>query len=528
MSTVRVRDLSYRYHAGVLALDGIDLEIGAGELVVLTGPTGCGKSTLLKCLNGIIPHESDGEMTGTVTIGGKDTRRVPLSELARSIGLLFQSPDEQIFFTRVFEEVAFGLENRQVEPGRIGGMVEEALARVGMSGHGPTATGALSGGQKQRVALAALLALRPGILVLDEPLSQLDPGGAQEVLAAVRALAEEGVTIVIVEHRLHEVAAWADRIVVMDAGRIVRDIAAADLEAEFGTFEKLGLRRPVAPSLTVTGLLRDREAEPARSRSTRPEAEDRRAEEAGGPPPITTVRNVTFSYERPPRFSLGRRRPAAVAALDDVSLSIYPGELTAILGHNGSGKSTLLHVMAGLLRPQAGQVRTAGYAGRRYDAFALAGTVGIVFQYPALMLTCDTVRTELAFGPANLRLGKAEVAARVDGVATAFGLEEFMERHPQTLSGGQRLRCASAAVFAMQPKLLLLDEPTSGQDARRLDQLLGTCKRYSREGNAVVFVTHDEEMAAKHADRIVVMDRGRKRVDIRNEWTFATKGSAHA
>lgn len=522
MSTVLVRDLSYRYHTGVLALDGIDLEIRAGELVVLTGPTGCGKSTLLKCLNGIIPHESDGEMTGTVTIGGKDTRRTPLSELAHSIGLLFQSPDEQIFFTRVFEEIAFGLENQRVEPARIRDMVEGALARVGMSGHGPTSTGALSGGQKQRVALAALLALRPGILVLDEPLSQLDPGGAQEVLAAVRALAEEGVTIVLVEHRLHEVAAWADRIVVMDAGRIVKDIAAADLEAEFDTFEKLGLRRPVAPSLTVASLLQGREADRELARPDSPEPEGRGGATAGSAPAVTTLQNVTFSYERPPRLSLGRRRRAAVAALDDVSLSIYPGELTAILGHNGSGKSTLLHVMAGLLRPQAGQVRTAGYTGHRYDAFALAGMVGIVFQYPALMLTCDTVRAELAFGPTNLRLGKARVAARVDGTAAAFSLEEFMGRHPQTLSGGQRLRCASAAVFAMRPKLLLLDEPTSGQDARRLDQLLGTCKRYSREGNAVVFVTHDEEMAAKHADRIVVMDRGRKSVDIRN------RGSAHA
>lgn len=512
MSAISVRRLSYRYHTGVAALHDIDLEVGAGEFVVLTGPTGCGKSTLLKCLNGIIPHEADGEMTGTVLIDGVDTRGVALGELASRIGLLFQSPDEQIFFTRVFEEVAFGLENRRVESRRIHELVAAALERVGMAGHATTPTGALSGGQKQRVALAALLAAKPGILVLDEPLSQLDPAGAHEVLAAVRTLAAEGVTIVMVEHRLHEVGGWADRVVVMSEGRIVDDIPAADLASRHATFASLGLRTPAPPRITVAGLLRAR-VEPASGEDAAGTLPARTG--TTGATLVSSVRNLTFSYEGPRRFGRGRGA-ASTKALDDVSLDIHAGELTAVLGHNGSGKSTLLHVLAGLLTPQAGQVTTTGFKGRRYRAFAVAGLVGIVFQYPALMLTCDTVAEELAFGPANLKLTKATVRQRVEAASLAFGLGALLERHPQTLSGGQRLRCASASVYSMRPRLLLLDEPTSGQDARRLDQLLATCKLYAREGNSVVFVTHDEEMAAVHADRIVVMDQGKKTVDIRN------------
>ncbi len=486
---IEIKNLSYRYPTrDDWAIKNITLSVRRGEFVLLTGPTGCGKSTLLKCLNGIIPHESTGDFLGEVFVDGMNTKECPIRILAQRVGLVFQNPDEQIFSTRVLNEVAFGLENLCFPKEEIRRRVEWALEKVGMKDYIYASTNALSGGQKQRVAVASVLALQPKVLVLDEPISQLDALGAKEVLSVVKKLSDEGMTIILVEHRIHEVAQWADRIVVMDQGKVVLDVPSAKALEHEALFEELGLRIPrkigqenglnwpVEWSVRKTGL-------------------------KGGQKTVE-VRDLWFSYEN-------KRGCEKKWILKGVSLDVFEGEVVGLMGNNGSGKTTLLHHLAGIYRPQRGYIRIAGNSTRKCNAYKLAGTVGIVFQNPSLMLTCDTVYNEVSFGPKNLKMHKQEVARRVAESLATMELEPLKDYHPQTLSGGQRLRCAVAAILSMAPRLVLLDEPTSGQDIYHIRKLMETCLELAKQGCTVIFVTHDLEIALEYASRIIVMEDGR-------------------
>lgn len=253
---IRIENISYRYpNRDNNALQNINLHIKKGEFILLSGSTGCGKSTLLKCLNGIIPHETTGDLQGNVFIGDINTREYPIRILAQKVGLVFQNPDEQIFSTKVLDEVAFGLENLCFSEEEITKRINWALEKVGMKEYINSSTSALSGGQKQRVALASVLALKPEILVLDEPISQLDPKGAEEVLGVIKKLSDEGMTIILVEHRLHEVISWADRIIVMNEGKIVLDCNTDEVSKYFHIFKALGLRIPKKNNIDLKLLL---------------------------------------------------------------------------------------------------------------------------------------------------------------------------------------------------------------------------------------------------------------------------------
>lgn len=496
---IKIERLAYRYLTrDDFALRELSLNIKKGEFVLFTGPTGCGKSTLLKCLNGIIPHEALGEFRGNVWINGMNTREHPIRVLAQQVGLVFQNPDEQIFSTRVLDEVAFGLENLMTPPPEIRARVEWALAKTGMQEFIHRSTNALSGGQKQRLAVAAALALRPGTLVLDEPISQLDPAGAVEVLNVVKKLSEEGMTIILVEHRIHEVAAYADRVIVMDGGRIVLDQPAERIGEHLHIFRRLGLRLPGRPAdLGVRSGTRTAGwagSSPAFARTAAPAF---RMKEK-----VIEVKDLWFSYDGE------KNRPDKQWALKGIYLDVAAGEIVSIMGNNGSGKTTLLHHLAGLIKTQKGSVTVAGKDTRRHNAYRLADTVGILFQNPALMLSADSVEKEVTFGPKNLRLSREDVRARVEKCLETMELKEMTDYHPQTLSGGQRLRCAMAAILAMQPPILLLDEPTSGQDILHVRKLMNFCRELTGKGRTVVFITHDHEVAVEYADRIVVMEGG--------------------
>lgn len=493
---IKIENLFYRYQSrDGFALKGVDLQVRKGELLLLTGSTGCGKSTLLKCLNGIIPHEASGQFDGNVLVSGMNTREHPVRVLAQKVGLVFQNPDEQIFSTRVREEVAFGLENLCFPRPEIRSRVEWALEKVGMREFIGESTSALSGGQKQRVALASVLALQPEVLVLDEPISQLDPGGAREVLGVVKKLSNEGMTIILVEHRIHEVAQWADRVVVMDGGVIVLDEPAGKIQDHLELFHKLGLRLPCRNSADA-GVCGFKAAFQAGSAENNAGA-GRRVN--GREKKVVEVRDLWFSYDH---------RNGRGCALRGVDLDLFAGEMTAIIGENGSGKTTLMHHLAGLFRVQRGGVVVAGRDVRRHNAYRLAGTVGIVFQNPALMLTADNVFDEVAFGPKNLKMPPEELKRKVSGCLRLMELEDLTGYHPQTLSGGQRLRCAVAAIISMEPHLVLLDEPTSGQDILHIRKLMDFCRKLAGQGKTVVFITHDHEIAMKYADRIIVMQDG--------------------
>ncbi len=509
---IEIDNLSFTYGSRTVpTIAGITLTVDEGDFILITGRTGCGKSTLLKALNGLIPHESGGAMTGCVRLDGRDTRDLTVQELSRSVGLVFQSPEDQIFATRVYDEVAFVLENAGMDPKLVSARVKETLRDVGLAGKEHDSIHTLSGGQKQRLALAAVLAARPRAIVLDEPISQVDPRGASELLhLLVRLNREKGLTVVIVEHRLQEVATVCRRIVLMDSGRLVWDGAAADL---FSTPQMLldkGLRlpQPVAvclglgllpPATSIKGTVARIKAAMPRLKPEAIAVPAATARQPGGEE-LLSLRNVYFRYsERSPDV------------LDGVSLTVRRGEVVAVMGANGAGKSTLLQLLNGLLAPRSGEVRVLGVrpvAGR--------GKVGQVMQNPDLMLFCPTVESEISFGTADKRIA-AELPAKL-------GLEALAGDFPLALSRGQRLRVALAAVLACRPAVLLLDEPTTGQDYAHIGAIAGLAGDFAATGGAVVFCTHDAETAAAHATRILVMKEGRLLLDGGPRQVFAQSG----
>jgi energy-coupling factor transporter ATP-binding protein EcfA2 len=488
----------------------ITLRVDTGEFVLITGKTGCGKSTLLRALNGLIPHGSGGSMTGSVRLAGRDTRELAVQELSRTVGMVFQNPEDQIFATRVCDEVAFVLENAGMAPEIIVSRVEETLREVGLAGKEKDSVHTLSGGQKQRLALAAVLAARPRVIVLDEPISQVDPQGASELLhLLLRLNREKGITVVIVEHRLQEVATVCKRIVLMDVGRVIWDGAAADLFGRPQILLDKGLRLPqpvaiclglgILPPATATrqAVARIMAAFPRLNPEaiTEPAAIAREDGEE-----VIRLEDVHFRYSR-----------QGADVLDGVSLTVRQGEIVAVMGANGAGKSTLLQLVNGLIAPETGYVRVLGGRPR-----AGGGKIGQVLQNPDLMLFCPTVEREIAFGAPNQRL--------VDGLMEKLGINAQSGDFPLALSRGQRLRVALAAVLACHPAVLLLDEPTTGQDYSHIGAIASLAGDFAASGGAVIFCTHDTEIAAKFATRILVMKNGRLLLDDEPRRVFAESG----
>lgn len=491
----------------------VHLEVNRGECVLITGPTGCGKSTLLKCINGIIPHTSEGTMTGDVMVNGVNTKDAPLADLARNVGLVQQNPDDQIFSLVVEDEVGFGPENLCLPAEEIEQRIALALEQVGMAEYRKKSIHALSGGQKQRVAIASMLAMQPAALLLDEPASQLDPKGAQEVLSVIAKInAETKCTIVLVEHRIHDVVRLVDRIIVMDQGAVVLDADKKDaFQNHIDLFYRLGLRLPEtielfhrlgwggAPLTTDDALnLLDKRIDADKGRHTVIPS-DRTAKRIKiNAVPAIELDHVWFTYEKRQSW-----------ILKGVNLKIGPGEMVAVLGNNGSGKSTLLLHMCGILKPGKGNVSLFGKNIGRMKPESLVGHVAVVFQDPGLMLFCDTVRKEVCFGPGNLKVDSKEIERSVREALNVMTLEDQSSEPPQALSGGQRLRAAVASVLSMEPRIMLFDEPTSGQDKRNITRFMAHLQNLSESGVTSVFITHDTETALKFADRIIILDNGR-------------------
>ncbi len=509
---IKIEDLWYTY-AGrdVPTLKGINLEIADGEFVLLAGPTGCGKSTLLKTLNGIIPHESGGRLSGSVHINGINTANSCMMELAQITGLVFQNPDDQIFSTVVEDEIAFGPENLCMSKDEIDLRVRDSLAMVGMSEHRFAPTATLSGGQKQRICIASMLAMMPRVMTLDEPISQLDPAGASEVMHIIKELNRRlNLTIVLVEHRLHEIAPLADRIILMDCGKIVLDEPVSTAFKHIDLFHLLGLRVPETVELCYRYGLDEQPliVEDAleilkRNRVKRTDASINRTGNIGnndggaaGKPtvtgdPVISIRNMWFGYRKD------------TMVLKNINLDIQRGERVALMGSNGSGKSTLLMHMPAMLKPDKGKIEVFGQATGSINPYSLAGRVGLVFQNPDLMLFCDSVYEEAVFGPANL--GLKDIELRASRSLEAMQILDLRSDTPQALSRGQRLRTAVASVLSMEPELILLDEPTTGQDRIHIEHMM---KYFTNNGSTLVFCTHDVETAMQYATRIIVLSDG--------------------
>jgi energy-coupling factor transport system ATP-binding protein len=465
-------------HAGrrAWALDGLDLDIEPGERVLVLGASGSGKSTLLAALAGVLGGEDEGEQRGSLRVDGAD----PAAQRGR-VGLVLQDPDSQQVLARVGDDVAFGLENLGVPAPELWPRVRAALDAVGLDVPLDRQSAELSGGQKQRLALAGVLAMRPGLLLLDEPTANLDPDGVAEVRAAVeRAVRGSGATLVVVEHR---VAVWADlatRVVVLGPdGRVLAD----------GTPERVLTER--ADELAAAGVWlsgrRVLDALPERARGD----------------------------ELLAATGLGVGRPGGPVVAHGLELALGAGEAVIVSGPNGIGKSTAALTLGGLLPPRAGRVTAAARlaagaasAPIRWSSRELLTRIGSVFQNPEHQLLASTVRAELAVGPRALGLPAAEVTARVDGLLARLRLDALADANPFTLSGGQKRRLSVATALATRPRVLLLDEPTFGQDANTWAELVLLLRELADAGNAIVAVSHDEELPAALGAR---------------EWRFAAR-----
>ncbi|CQR74510.1 Putative HMP/thiamine import ATP-binding protein YkoD [Sporomusa ovata DSM 2662] len=507
-SMVQLCNVSFTYrHRSTPSVKDVSLHISAGEFLLLTGATGCGKSTLLKMLNGLIPHESGGTLAGKVLVGGRSTSDLGVAEMSRTVGMVFQNPDDQIFSTTVFDEVAFVLENMGMTSVQIEPQVWEALQLVGLLDKAEASVHSLSGGQKQRLAVAAVLAAKPKVLALDEPISQLDPQGAVELLSVLRQLnANLGITIIIVEHRLHEVLPLCHKVAIMDAGKLIWQGKCEEAYGRPELFAAYGLRLPQPVTIchqlgvavssakvseAVTAI-RQRYAVPhyevlaAATAPARPEALPTKL------PAVVTARSLSFYYDNP-----------AQLILKEVDFTLFPGQFIALMGSNGAGKSTLLHLIGGLLKPAAGEITVLG------QESAVSPAVGMVLQNPDFMLFNSTVREEIGFSLQQQRQGDAAGwTGYCQLLVDKLGLSGLEEEFPLALSRGQRLRVAIAAVLSCRPPVLLLDEPTTGQDIGHIEDIALLLKEYTRQDGSIVFCSHDTEVAARFADRIVVMHQG--------------------
>lgn len=525
-SIIRVDRLDYTYTAEgappVQALRDINLTIYQGEYVVILGANGSGKSTLARQLNGLLlPSQGD------VWVKEWNTKD-PQHRLAirATVGMVFQSPDNQIVATIVEEDVAFGPENLNVERQEILHRVAHALGAVEMWEQRQRSPHMLSGGQKQRVAIASVLAMQPAVLVLDEATAMLDPDGRKAVLAIAQRLnREEGVTVVAITHFMQE-AVHADRIIVMADGAVALQGTPREIFAQAERLRALALDVP--PINEVALALRQHLPDFPLGLLTIDEmvAEVTRRRAASGKPvvdgPLPTRPASAPGHGQPPTAlitveQLGhnymRGTPLATKALDAINLTINQGEIVGIIGHTGSGKSTVIQHFNGLLRPHTGKVTIFGQAlhDGAVDLLTLRRRVGLVFQFPEAQLFERYVGDDIAFGPRNLKLSREAIRERVRRAMTAVGLDftKFKDRLTFRLSGGQLRRVALAGVLALEPEVLVLDEPTAGLDPQGRRQLLAHLRALHAGGMTLVIVSHNMEELAALCDRLYVLSAGR-------------------
>ncbi len=510
---VLLENLSYQYPgASAPALRDVNLRVERGEFVGIVGPTGAGKTTLCLALNGIVPQFYGGRFFGRATVAGLDTLEHPIHDLARHVGMVFQDPEAQLLTTSVENEVAFALENLCVPPEAIRERVARALAAVRLQGLEKKRPYELSGGQKQRLAIAAALALEPDLLVLDEPTTQLDPVGQEEVFATVARLnREQGVTVVMASHAVEHLAEHATRLVVLDQGEVVQVGTPEEVLGQVEWLESLGLRAPQvtrfyhlmgargerlgALPVTLGGALARYRERRGRWRLREDGADGKDPSPREGPPCLE-VEDLWHVY------------PDGTEALRGVSLRVWPGEYVVIVGQNGAGKSTLVKHLVRLLEPTSGVVRVGGEDVRGLSTAALAQKVGFISQNPDNQIFTTRVEEEVAFALRARKVPEAEVRRRVAWALEEMGLSQYRDRHPLSLPKGDRARLVVAAVLAMGPDIFIFDEPTTGQDPQGARRVLDLSRRLREQGKTVLVITHHLYLMPAYAERAVVMGKG--------------------
>ncbi len=540
---INLEQVTFTYDDGVIALSDLNIHARPGEFLVVLGANGAGKSTLCFLLSGIVPHIYGGKRLGKLSVTGHDPWDEPLFQIAQYCGVLLQDPEVQLFNPNVFTELAFGPANLKVEKEEIIRRINASMSLLHLDGMEKRNPRDLSGGQKQRVALGAVLTMRPSVLVLDEPTSQLDPVGRSEVVESIHRLKSAGdMTIIMTTHETDDILDLADQVLVLDKGKLVLSGTPAEVFSQPEVLRAAGIKIPDALDILIhtnqlcnqgTGLSPEQvqamdadyvAAEIGKSLvsgciyvgepGAEPAIQAKTRQAAPGALPILQAVNLTYQY---PGFP-------PVTALRDVNISIHPGELVGIVGQNGSGKSTLVKCFVGLLRPHQGEVFFNGKNIRKTPVGEMARQVGLVLQNPDYQLFTVSSREEIHFGLRNLGI-EGEQAEKITLQALSWvGLENELETFPFRMSFGDRRKLAVAATAALDPQVLILDEPTTAQDHRGRYQLADIGQRFRDEqGRTILMITHDMDLIARYAERLIVMWNGQVILDGPTAQVFAQK-----
>jgi energy-coupling factor transport system ATP-binding protein len=522
-----IDQVTYRYGNGnEPALNDLDLKIEKGTFTSIMGKTGAGKTTLLMLLNGLIPHFFDGELQGTVTTARLNTQRYHIQTLVRRIGLVLQDPETQILGVTVEKDVSFGPCNLGFPAENIKKIIPEVLQTVGLENFEKRVPANLSGGEKQRLAIAGVLAMQPLILALDEPTSELDPVSRKQLFETCHRLcSDHGYTVMCSTHDTEEALGYSDRIVVLNHGDVVREGDPRRLFSDIDFCYQNGLRPPAIAEL-IHSLHENGIAKHSEIPLTIPEginllegllqdATIRYPERDNGihhnrsTEPVIKIRDLHHRYD------------TGQEALAGISLEIYPGEFVALVGQNGAGKSTFVKHLNGLLQPTTGEVFINGTRTVESDTSTLGKTIGYVFQNPDHQIFSASVREEVAFGLRHIRgIDGAEAEEKIRFALNFVELEDKIDRHPFSLGKGERQKLAVASVLAVEPDVLVIDEPTTGLDWIGTQKMMKLITRLHSLGHTVLIITHDMQLAADYADRVLVLNRGKLLADGSPEEVF--------
>ncbi len=512
-SIVELENVTFTYPDGTVALKNISFFVKKGEVVSVVGENGAGKTTLCYLLSGVIPHIYGGVIKGRVSVAGLEPKNFPMRELSKKVSIVLQDPDSQIFSPTVFMEVAFGPSNLGLSKEEIKKTVKWALEVTGLSGLEDRSPDELSGGQKQRLVLASALAMKSDVLVLDEPTSQLDPVGVREVMATLRELKKRGTTMIITTHQTEEISEIADRIIVLKDGSIQAQGTPEEIFSNVGLMEYSGVKAPDVAILMyklreekgvhyiekipineyeakniLIKLSNDEKIKISGEMEVRPR-------EKGDV--IIEVRDVYYEY------------PGRVKALDSVNLTVYEGDFLGIIGMNGSGKSTLVKAIIGLVRPQRGEILFRGENVSKFTVGELARRIGLILQNPDYQLFTISALEEVLFGLRNIGIKGEEARRRALEILDMVGLKEKADFFPFKLSFGERRLLAAAATLALDPEVVILDEPTTAQDYKGRYLLADLAKDLHSKGKTIIMITHDMDLIARYANRVAVMTDGK-------------------
>ena len=535
MAYIKVENLKYRYpNTTKLVLDGLDFEIEKGSFVGIIGENGAGKSTLCQAFNGLVPGFFKGAYGGKVLIGDTEVAKTTVSKLCQKVGLVFQNPFNQLSGAKetVFEEIAFGLQNFGVPKEEMISRVNEVMELLDIADYRDRNPFDLSGGQMQRVALAGILAMKPEVIVLDEPTSQLDPAGSEEVFAAIDKLAKSGITIIMVEQKLEKLAEYCDRILLLHQGK---QIAFDSPEQIFSRedLQSYGVNPPAYTRICQAfGVKKDNGCYPAslkdvlvlkdlfpeenvfglgkKSLDHNAEIRSKREETASCEQSVFNIEHLKFQYVE------------NIPVLQDVNLTIDNRPI-AIIGQNGAGKTTLVKLLKGLLKPVGGSIYYGGNDMAEKSVAMLAGEIGYVFQNPDDQIFKYHVIDEVMFGPQNIGMTKERAREQAVAALKLVGLEQLADENPYDLELAERKLVAIASVLAMDTKVIILDEPTIAQDWKGRKIIQKMIRDLSSQGKTVIAILHDMDFVAESFERVIVMAHGKVLADGTKEEVFAQK-----